>query len=766
MLTLANDRFGTLLVDSAMLALAKFAGGPDMESPKQMEREFAQLALSFIRDRAAALMTYMIGFEVVESEPDGSKGVGVFGFDIEGEMWAVPCFFSQGQLKGMDILYNVKKNQMYPLTEAWIGHILSRRSSMMGEAKQLSPEARGFSTPDLRWAQQQPQQKMACKLAYDAMHRTSQAMLRDDVDTQRAFAGAIAAMTGQTVTDLKFNKLASLINDPSSGHAGRILRAWYQHPRMHKAASYFFDVDDLVQVPVWTTPGQVKLAESLTLIERDYGHSDCFGDNSDDSVAVKRTRLLVDGFVIDDNRKADDVSKEYNPESAKIVFNPSHDQEAQLLLTNNKSVACTVFAEPVLLNDDDDLAKAEATVLVLVESSQGKTAYYVANQRDVFLLHDSADNAQAVTATVPGVILYEGASAIDAIKIRKRYVLVSECGRVSMPFQVSRILENDGKVIGFSGNSEEPRYRGISVTVDDRSGPILVRSKDSYNTAVVVPRQTWKVQEVDGSFNEVFKEIVPASSFDSNAFFKSAGVDAILISHEDGNFDISVNAIAITKKASYRTAVITLCQSLGMPAESAYAAVKEAGTGYKARRWLKRAQNVSFPEPPPEPQGQMPYSGVPINYDYQAELQGNSGYPPPVPPPPPELTGAVQTSGPDQQPPQDVMALSENAAASGQGKILEMGGLGGLARTYDVGSAIDSFLPGMMKAMDSLGRIIYLFYWKNEDFAERYGSEDLAEMEDHLRSTFKQFGDLILALKQKSVEQGSDQFVDPTTKAV
>ena len=54
-------------------------------------------------------------------------------------------------------------------------------------------------------------------------------------------------------------------------------------------------------------------------------------------------------------------------------------------------------------------------------------------------------------------------------------------------------------------------------------------------------------------------------------------------------------------------------------------------------------------------------------------------------------------------------------------------------------------------ALDRLGRILFIFYWKNEDFAERYGEEDLAEMEDMLRGVFKSYGDLVLKLKEKSV---------------
>ena len=100
---------------------------------------------------------------------------------------------------------------------------------------------------------------------------------------------------------------------------------------------------------------------------------------------------------------------------------------------------------------------------------------------------------------------------------------------------------------------------------------------------------------------------------------------------------------------------------------------------------------------------------------------------------------------------EDINALAQQAAMTGQKHIFDHASIGGLARMYDSGAAIDMYVPDLTKALDRLGRILFIFYWKNEDFAERYGEEDLAEMEDMLRGVFKSYGDLVLKLKQKSV---------------
>jgi hypothetical protein len=57
-----------------------------------------------------------------------------------------------------------------------------------------------------------------------------------------------------------------------------------------------------------------------------------------------------------------------------------------------------------------------------------------------------------------------------------------------------------------------------------------------------------------------------------------------------------------------------------------------------------------------------------------------------------------------------------------------------------------------MKALDRLGRVLFMFYWHQEEFQERYGKADLPELEDSLRNAFEVLGDVVLYLKQKTID--------------
>jgi hypothetical protein len=100
---------------------------------------------------------------------------------------------------------------------------------------------------------------------------------------------------------------------------------------------------------------------------------------------------------------------------------------------------------------------------------------------------------------------------------------------------------------------------------------------------------------------------------------------------------------------------------------------------------------------------------------------------------------------------QEAQMLAEQAAQAGQKHVFDQAAVGGLSKVYDTSAVVDSYIPTFMDSLDRLGRVLFLFYWKHDDFTSRYGSDDVVEMEDRLRGVFKQFGDLTLKLKEKAV---------------
>jgi len=103
--------------------------------------------------------------------------------------------------------------------------------------------------------------------------------------------------------------------------------------------------------------------------------------------------------------------------------------------------------------------------------------------------------------------------------------------------------------------------------------------------------------------------------------------------------------------------------------------------------------------------------------------------------------GELEGKGPNE--------LSAMADELGVPSLFEHGVVGSLANTYDSSMLIDKYFPDLEKALDRLGRMVFLFYWKPEDFSHLYGSDDQSGLENMLVSNFKSFGELVLELLKK-----------------
>jgi hypothetical protein len=93
-----------------------------------------------------------------------------------------------------------------------------------------------------------------------------------------------------------------------------------------------------------------------------------------------------------------------------------------------------------------------------------------------------------------------------------------------------------------------------------------------------------------------------------------------------------------------------------------------------------------------------------------------------------------------------------NAAQTGQREVFDTAMIGTMLRAVRDDGLVDRYMGDLTKGLDKLGRILFMFYWHGDRFADRYGKADMPELEDSLRNAFEMLGDVILFLKQKTIE--------------
>ena len=100
--------------------------------------------------------------------------------------------------------------------------------------------------------------------------------------------------------------------------------------------------------------------------------------------------------------------------------------------------------------------------------------------------------------------------------------------------------------------------------------------------------------------------------------------------------------------------------------------------------------------------------------------------------------------------PGEAVQRAMSAANAGIKEVFDVSVISGLVDQADTSELRKDYLTDMIRGMDKVGRMMFLFYWHNDEFEERYGREDIKKLEDTLKNVFESSGDLVLFLKEKT----------------
>jgi hypothetical protein len=752
------------------------AKSADVESPDevQLEQDFGRLAYTFLKDRAAGLMPYLLGFEVVEREEDGSRAVGIFGFKIGKSYFYVPSFFVNNQIKGMDLLYSKDSDMFIPLREPWIDYLVNRQTiTLGGDPNETDNELnQQFESPRMDFLAEPPSSprggsKTASAMdvihdgfgTWNALQQTMVECLEKDAEFQQAWAGAIAKLSGEPLPFEKSADGSQLIDWIQKKGGVRavnsLLRTITENAEFAKAAMTFYpNVDSLFVTKFAAELAPEKQAAKITVIT----------EKTDYLNGKEKKRLVRDGFTIHDTRDDSEKSEVYEVDYEKRFSSPDRSGLFNVLMRTGGTTQAWVFMP-------SNAAGCDHCVVVDTDAKN----YFLAEPSAVYVRGDEF---------VEGKNAFAEAKASSKMEPGKKYILINDKGDCTKPFEVRSVIAEDGKRVkmrvywkdypkydrptyGHDFDTLGGRNRGdVCCSPCSDADYIQLADYDGKNLSnsgkdtLVIPAN-WKALELGtpkksmdnyeaekvmedmfqpGSMNDVF------DALSKHAFHKLAvGCDDGLEYYVrfDGDF-------VDGKPMNYKSAMLHLVGKYGLDTDDAEVMLKDARAHYKSRRMVKLSQMVgaSMPAPPPQSYGVDQFTGAQV-----APPQVDNVYGQTVGQTPPQNSVVPGFNlGGEAEMDMGAAGLAQEAANAGQKQVFDHAAIGGLSNLYDSAAVIDSYVPELLKSLDRLGRIIFLFYWKNEEFAERYGEEDLAEMEDMLRGVFKSYGDLVLKLRQKSID--------------
>lgn len=721
---------------------------------QDFEKAFSSLAYAEMEQKAPGLAPYAVGFQLVEKNDNDSHALGVFGFMVGQQWYYAPVFWLNGKIKGYELLYIVSQDLFVPMQEAWVNHLTSRQPYVLGEGTAQTSRDLGGSAPDMSVFPRSPMSKQGSSKA---------AMLAAGVRAMRKIGSSPMKQAPVDVPSM-MRKLG-----PEACKA--VFNTMLKHAEFKQAMFTFYSpkqlVDTVNEVTASAKPAPVveKTAETEHFVSGGKDRVTVIHAGDEDGVSAftplttsEKEKLLRDGMVVRDERPTTADVYKY-PKFQQTFQTPNSDGLWRILLFDG-SVA-TALVTSNIQGVGASTKKGSIAGVVLLDKKQ------------ITLSVSSDVYAKAKLDNSLWDEEFKGLSPIRGLKKDDVGVLVDEFFGISVPFCVKERTEGDkGDVLLKVRTNESVKLYRKTDDVDTWGSPTpkpgieypFVRyDTDQFihivkgparmtgvKSTLLVGDEKTKVLKL-GTLNKSIGNSIGLCNFedkidrvdlgcpeDVEKYLSKLGMHRLHIKY-DGNADVSVKYASadMYTRMPARRAMNYLLEDVGLGEEDASGLLKQARVAGGTTVLVKRALNMG-----PAPASFDPSYGAPIQHAQQDQQN---------------IPGENNEDAYD--PMQDDMGLvsrvrdeAAQAAAMGQKEVFDTRVMMGMVRASRLDDHINNYVKDLIVGNDRIGRLLFLYYWHFDKFTEKFGDEDMLELEDLLRETFKQNGEVILFLKQKSLE--------------
>jgi hypothetical protein len=762
---------------------------PPSIDEKTFESSFAEMALTTLKNRAPAMVDYMMGFQLVDRSEDDTRAVGFFGFKV-GHNWVyVPSFFLAGEIKGTELMYVKEQDVFLPLEEGWVNYLIQRKPFVLGKGAPEDRQGQGVQGIDLRRLRVPPSDT---KTASAGLHIYGMDALAD-----WAPGGA------QMFIEKEIDGIRSLPQFLAfKGASESFIQLMKSNQKVASAALTFYKVEDFRHAAKDETAAR-KLAgaggltpaveededdkERVRVIDRDTAEKDHTELRflSDD----EKKRIMTGQVLVDDRRSNDGVRKTYGIELTKSLTNPTEPGLYDVLTVGGEFNKMLVLAPATVGGGGNRDIRMVIDPKTRDYQLQWKSEIWTSRQYDRQDLEKEVASIGADMSSKP-----ETGQRWDA----SPYVIIDGRGSLALgPFSVDSTIVNSNKTTHFlvclrsisidgrSGNRESrvdhsethlpfegPMFSEdgeIDLNPDGQSNKwhdarghlqILVTDKKISrfihgDGATMVPR--------DNGFRlvKLGKGLTSVRSTGSVAdlHMRIGKFAEVIKLYNDGHrLAITGDTVdTVVPLSQTKQAFEVLLRDLHLDEESTRQLYKTACENprqtqrYYARR-IEPQQKTAAPfDRVMGNTGVDPWLGIPVqDSDGQRLVEQLEEYRTEDPTNREKYRHERGENNAFERYYNADFKDMQGAAESGQKDVFDAAAIGSLIKVTDVGGEIDRFVPDLIKAVDKLGRMLFLIYWHGEDVQERYGRQEIQHVEDNVKSVFESLGETILELKKKS----------------
>ncbi len=758
--------------DRSQVKQAEIGGRGDDTS---FEQAFSNLAHAYLRDSAPKLLDHEVGFQLLDRNRENTKAVGVFAFKVGAQWLYAPVFFLNGDLKGHELLYIKNQDMFVPLKENWITYLINRKPNILGNGVDRNLSNLGQRQPDFTQLSRSPSK-------FGSAQPTLKEMM---TAAMPAFAKSATMNTAQAFAELgSAINLPAFLKEASMQMLSTLVNSCKTAPELAEAIDSFHGLNVIKEAVAQASArlSQTKVASVLSEAPKTPAAEKSLEVITlDTTVQTKlppghteedQEKLLRDGVLILDKRDRDNVSIPYHIQVEKRLFNPTESGLYEILVKPGNIERCYVAVFP--------MGAAKRSNFVTVVRVDGKADWVNTRADHVFAL-----------SRVEGEEFdkwYDGLPEAKSLPSgRSRVMLLNKRGDTTAPVRSLREYgETNGSTVYevhledytkfppkgsissccYSDPLNYDKYRdGVRLHLNGKKGSSLRASMGD----IFVP-EGFKMLKCEPGEDDVDSAegqgacgcgeskdppLMPGNLLDAQMELMQK-TSSLTVTNNGHAVEIhSGQKQLVEKELSEKQALVSLVRRHGLREEAARDILKQAADKRKFECRVKYAEPYgspmminSAPNAPSDPGAVMGGESI-MGTSVPTQLGIDVGMP---------VSGmaASQTDrsvyNPNTELDQKDLRSVIDAAQSGQREVFDTAMIGSMLRTVRDDGMVDRYMGELTKGLDKLGRILFMFYWHGDRFADRYGKADMPELEDSLRNAFEMLGDVILFLKQKTIE--------------
>ena len=704
---------------------------------QDVEKAFLDQAYVQLANRCGPIMKspYKVGFEIVYKNDDSTRMVGIFVFRLrKDDLVYAPVFFIAGQIKGTDLLYRHGPKTFVPLTPDWTDYLLHRAPSPEGEGVPPSVRQQANNHQDLVSIIEPPKfRKLAASEKAAALECLNQ--MAEQVKSASREGSLLRKFIEEDGGYNSIQKIAKAAKDS------------YEF-----ANALFMNLDEDDFAPRLEVIEKQASAPLLVI------HRDLLSNPNVKSASVDQ---LSEDMVIEDNRKEASVNTvTYAPEEECVEAVGEPGVYKVLMADGGRQECLVAYSGPDMLDVCHQHDPHPSYPALSPSSLRRQTPMAVVR------LSDNACTTSCGYHPVYGEFvkdINESDKFLDKPVSGKGYRIYDSKKRaLSDPIWVCKTGKSPAGLDSFTTgcNWGMDQEWSLNPDYDGQLDHDHVLGKRYKFVEIPAKKEDERVQYPDGfqlgSTGSIDKWVMENG-------FKRASV------HRDGE-EFTFKRVPEDKwsprltKQAMKIALMNECDLSEPAAQDALDGIGEQAFRdflYEPKRdeAEKQATNLAWRQFPEFYSQFNQDFGVPQeDYDTMRTsitAQANRPIQPRHRVGDRLMHEAHNDDSPSGQNGPDLNTAAPNelymfSQMSGAGSVFEHGVVGSLVKTYDSIGLVEKYLPDLEQALDRLGRIIFLLYWKPEDFIKAYGSDDQADLENKLLSNFKALGELTLELLMKS----------------